>query len=273
MTSGEDSGVNGARNVMWRGVALFVAYVALLNTVNIFSRLDEQPDIAPIIPIILEGTSFIAAVPVVFIAWWAFRFAPPDRPPVWRMLAVHAVGVLALSLVHVTLFTLLRQLAYAMIGQSYGFEPLRNFPYELRKDFIGYVIGLACFWAFSRLSRTAPSPSEPPAQSPTFDIRDGARVVRVAVDQILAVSSAGNYVEFVLADGRRPMMRASLARMQAELEPHGLVRTHRSWLVNAARVNELRPESSGDYKVVVGGVEAPVSRRFPDAIARLKSRA
>ena len=104
-----------------------------------------------------------------------------------------------------------------------------------------------------------------------FDIRDGARVIRTPVDQILAVTSAGNYVEFLLADGRRPLMRASLARMEAELAPHGLVRTHRSWLVNAARVTELRPETSGDYLVVLGGVEAPVSRRFPQALARLKA--
>ena len=42
------------------------------------------------------------------------------------------------------------------------------------------------------------------------------------------------------------------------------------WLVNAARVTELRPEKSGDYAVRLGDLEAPLSRRFPEALARLR---
>jgi DNA-binding LytR/AlgR family response regulator len=51
---------------------------------------------------------------------------------------------------------------------------------------------------------------------------------------------------------------------------HGFVRTHRSWLVNPARVTGLRPEGSGDYAVELGAVEAPLSRRFPQALAALR---
>jgi DNA-binding LytR/AlgR family response regulator len=32
----------------------------------------------------------------------------------------------------------------------------------------------------------------------------------------------------------------------------------------------LRPEGSGDYEVELGAVKVPLSRRFPDALARLK---
>ncbi|WP_375269447.1 LytTR family DNA-binding domain-containing protein, partial [Phenylobacterium sp.] len=71
--------------------------------------------------------------------------------------------------------------------------------------------------------------------------------------------------------GRRPMMRISLSALEAELGPHGFVSTHRSWLVNAGQVRELRPESSGDYRVVLGPVEAPISRRFPEALSRLRA--
>ena len=75
----------------------------------------------------------------------------------------------------------------------------------------------------------------------------------------------------MLADGRKPLMRSSLTAIETELAPHGFVRTHRSWLVNAARVTELRPEKSGDYAVGLGAVEAPLSRRFPQALARLRA--
>ena len=109
------------------------------------------------------------------------------------------------------------------------------------------------------------------AQTPaSLDIRDGARLVRALVAEILAVRSAGNYAEFLLADGRRPLMRTSLAEPEARLAPLGFVRTHRSWLVNAASVTGVKPEGSGDYAVEPGEVEAPLSRRFREALAILR---
>ena len=104
----------------------------------------------------------------------------------------------------------------------------------------------------------------------SFDIRDGARIIRTPLSEIVAVSSAGNYVEFWLADGRRPLMRATLAAVEVELERFGFVRAHRSWLVNSGRVTGLRPEGSGDWTVELGAVEAPLSRRYPQALERLR---
>ena len=104
----------------------------------------------------------------------------------------------------------------------------------------------------------------------SFDIRDGARIIRVPLADILAVSSAGNYVEFRLADGRRPLMRATLAAVEAELSRFGFVRVHRSWLVNTERVTGLRPDGSGDWTVELGAVEAPLSRRYPAALEQLR---
>ena len=89
--------------------------------------------------------------------------------------------------------------------------------------------------------------------------------------QILAVRSAGNYVEFMLADERRPLMRSSLAAIQDDLAKHGFVRSHKSWLLNKAAVTGLKPEGSGDYAVELGALEVPVSRRFPEALASLKT--
>jgi len=49
------------------------------------------------------------------------------------------------------------------------------------------------------------------------------------------------------------------------------VRAHRSWLVNVRRVTGLRPEGSGDWTVELGAVVAPLSRRYPQALERLKA--
>jgi len=88
---------------------------------------------------------------------------------------------------------------------------------------------------------------------------------------IITATAAGNYVEFRLQDGRRPLMRATLSRVEATLSAHGFVRTHRSWLVNAAHLRSVAAEGSGDYQLELhDGVQAPLSRRFPQALARLR---
>jgi hypothetical protein len=272
VTSGETSGTGGERVLFWRGLAAIVAAVGFFNLIDVFTVIDDLPGVDPIEPMIWNATSTIAFIPAAWVIWRAYRLAPPGEAPPWRLAGVHLAGALAMAAVHVPTFTLLRQVAYAAIGRDYGFGPIAEFVYEFRKDLLGYVLGVAVYWALDRLGRANLVPAQPASgASPTFDIRDGARVIRAEVREILAVTSAGNYVEFVLEDGRRPLMRASLTRMEGELAPLGFVRTHRSWLVNAARVRGLRPEASGDYRVTVGDVEAPVSRRFPQSLARLKA--
>ena len=80
-------------------------------------------------------------------------------------------------------------------------------------------------------------------------------------------------MEFFLADGRRLLMRSPLRSVESELGPRGFVRTHRSWLVNGKKVTTLKPDGSGDYTVELGHQAVPLSRRFPDALAKLRGPA
>ena len=180
--------------------------------------------------------------------------------------------MLAWSILHVGGFLILRHSVYALAGETYNYGDLgEKFLYEARKDILSYTMAVATFWVAGRMvfaSQAAPTAPTPPPV--TLDIRDGARVIRVPVTDILAVASAGNYVEVHLTDGRKPLMRSALSALETELAPQGFVRTHRSWLVNAARMTGLRPEGSGDWTVELGALEAPLSRRFLDALARLR---
>ena len=158
------------------------------------------------------------------------------------------------------------------MGHHYYFT-LGELPYEYRKDLITYLGIAGVFWLLARPTpQPAPSPATPgPVAS--FDIRDGAATLRVPAADIVGVRAAGNYVEFRLADGRRPLMRAPLSQIEAALAPHAFVRTHRSWLVNAAKVRALHPAGSGDFRIVLDqGLCAPLSRRFPNALARLRGQ-
>lgn len=241
--------------------------------VNALTNLADIPEVAAWEPWVWEGTSALVIVGLaLWLPWLATAAAAPEAAlaegwrPKLKFAAVHLAGLLAYSGVHVAGFVWMRKAAYAVMGASpYVFGD--RFIYELRKDLISYAVFVGLFWLLAVLRRRKDEPVRPVS----FDIRDGGRILRAPLSQIVAVSSAGNYVEFWLADGRRPLMRATLAAIEVELERFGFVRAHRSWLVNAGAVTGLRPDGSGDWTVELGAVEAPVSRRYPQALERLRS--
>jgi len=266
--SGAILGTSGERRSFLRAWAAVAAVSILIVAINALTVLDDNPELDWWEPWVWEGSSALVIIAILWVPWAAWRRARPDRIANWRFWAVHAAGLLAYSLLHVSGFLLLREAVYALQGQDYRFGPFwGEFPYELRKDALSYAVFLSVFWITERIDGERAREQAGPA---TFDILDGARVIRVPLDRIVAITSAGNYVEFLLDDGRKPLMRAALTSVEGDLGEKGFVRTHRSWLVNQARVTGLKPEGSGDWAVELGEVEVPLSRRFPEALKRLK---
>lgn len=101
-------------------------------------------------------------------------------------------------------------------------------------------------------------------------VRDGDRAFFLAVDDIQRVSAAGNYVE-VYAAGKVHLVRDTLSRFIAQLDPSDFLRVHRSHAVRVAFIAELRPMFHGDYELVLrDGQRLGLSRRYkqllPEAI-------
>lgn len=271
MTDGTGSGAGGDRLALTRGYAVIAILVVVAGTVNVLSALHDAGRRGGALdwwePAIWEGTSAVAILAFAWLAWLAVRIGA--SPAIGRIasLGLHVAAALAFSLAHVATMVALRIVAYALAGASYSFgDPGPEFLYELRKDLVSYLLLVGTFWVSIRL-HSARSPGPPDQrgepQPAFFDIRDGARVVRVPVAEIVAVQSAGNYVEFILSGGRRELMRTTLATIAQELAAHGVVRTHRSWLVNPLHVREVVGQGSGDYQITMSdGVVVPQSRRF-----------
>lgn len=255
------------------GWTLILGITAAFMVVNSLTVLTDSPSLRLWAPWVWEGTSAAALALLIWLPWLAASAAPTALlDDGWRgrgaFLALHLTAALLYSLLHVGLMVAMRHGVYAALGEAYDYgPPIQRFVYEFRKDLLSYTLFVGVFWAVRSLREARESPMRPVS----FDIRDGARLIRAPLDDILAVTSAGNYVEFILADGRRPLMRATLAAVEVELERCGFVRTHRSWLVNAARMSGLRPEGSGDWTVELGALEAPLSRRYAPALERLKA--
>jgi hypothetical protein len=258
-----------------RAFLTIAGFLVLVDTFNVFTAIHDAAEhgqrLSAWEPAVWESTSGVATLLTCGIIYAAMRIAPPG-PTRWpKFVIVHALATLVFSASHVLLMNAMRVGIYAAASHHYRFAE-SGFIYEYRKDLISYIVWAAIFWLFTRQRPDAgPSAAD---DAPIVVIQDGKRLMRVAASNILAVRAAGNYVEFVLADGRTPLARKSLRQAHDELGERSFVRTHRSWLINIGRVRSVAPVGAGDFRIELdGGAEAPLSRRFPEALARLKESA
>lgn len=284
----------------WRWQPYLSLCVLLLvsNSINVFTELQNRTwlgrPVAWWFPVMTEGTSAIALLAFAWIAGLALAKVPVTAP--WQRQALtHLLGACLFSLLHVLGMAGLRALCNGLFDLDYHFRLSPEVMlYEFRKDVLSYVVIAVIFLAHGvgrpqpaarmpeadslppsggRESQPAPPTAPPTAPSgpPSLDIRDGARLLRVPIADILAARSAGNYVEFLLKDGTHPLMRTTLTQLGESLGAQGFLRTHRSWLVNPAHVRALAPEGSGDYALTLtDGQNIPLSRRYPQALAALR---
>jgi hypothetical protein len=190
----------------------------------------------------------------------------------WLAVGLASVGLaLVFAAVHVLLMFPLRQLAYAVAGWDYTIRwSQAQIVYEARKDLVSFAIIAVMFWLAERPAAVpAPLPS-PSSAPPELWLRDGRMNMLIDAREVVSVTSAGNYVEYVLTGGRRHLIRATLQAEAERLAAFGLVRVHRTRLVNLKRIVALEWGPSGDFelKLDTGEVVAG-SRRFKDAVAGL----
>ena len=101
----------------------------------------------------------------------------------------------------------------------------------------------------------------PPTREPLerLVIRAAGSVTVIDVTEIDYIEAEDYYV-LLHAGARHVLYRESMRDLEALL-PRSFVRIHRSTIVNAERIIELRTQASGEHKVVLrSGVELAVSR-------------
>src|SRR4029450_11063654 len=98
---------------------------------------------------------------------------------------------------------------------------------------------------------------------------DGAKSIRIEPRDILWISSAGNYIEYSLADGSNHLIRGTLAAAERELARFGLARIHRTRLANLDRVTALQSKPSGDFDLTFDTGHGVVGRRrYPGGVSK-----
>ena len=213
----------------------------------------------------LQATSHLVIAALLPVLYWLHRRWPVDGG--WRNLLIHAAAVVPFSLAHTLGMAALRLLWFnAIRGEAYAF-PLSadRFAYEGAKDLISYGMLSVGVVVFGRLLRRAPTP--PPER---FAVRKrGGTEVMVEVADIDWIEAAGNYAILHVGDETFEI-RSSLTKLESELDPKRFVRVHKSHMVNIARVTEVVPWVSGDWRIRLnGGAEVNLSRRYRERFEAL----
>jgi len=174
----------------------------------------------------------------------------------------------------------LRKLAVLLVGGSYDFHfSAATLIYEFRKDVITcLLIGGALWLIGSRreaqqarsVATTTPADLASPAPHAVW-LRDGTTRIRIEPRDILWISSAGNYVEYRLADGITHLVRGTLAAEETRLTKFNIMRVHRTRLVNLTRVTALKAGPNGDFELTLDTGDAVLgSRRYRGAISSIE---
>lgn len=250
--------LSGAQDAAWRG-----------DTYDIGRRLFWEMSSISVILLLL---------PILVLAVRRMR----RTPGLAARAGIGAVALLGFSALHITGMVAVRKLVLWLAGGAYDFRfSLATVLYEFRKDAVAVVLIASTIWLLEsrrELRKAAVAPSAPPApqrsSSPEMIwLRDGTSRIRVVPRDILWVASAGNYIEYSLADGTRHLIRGTLAAAESELARFAIVRIHRTRLANLDRVRGVDLKASGDFELAFdNGQTLGGSRRYRPAVASLGSR-
>jgi two-component system LytT family response regulator len=101
-------------------------------------------------------------------------------------------------------------------------------------------------------------------------IKANGRIIVIRLADIDWIEADRDYVSVHVGGGKTWLMRETIAAVELRLALSGFVRIHRSAIVNAERVKELRPRDKGEYTVVlIDGTELKLSRNYRAAVERL----
>jgi len=128
---------------------------------------------------------------------------------------------------------------------------------------------------------TASTAAEGPFRSggafkPKLLIDDGSRMVVVEPAKISYAVKEEKLTQIHLTDGQVHATRQTLQELEEKLAGYAFFRTHRSYLVNVDRIDEIEPWFNGAYNVVLkdaGRSKVPLSRvAAKELIKRLQGK-
>ena len=231
-------------------------------------------------PFVWEWTSGLTIVALTPLIRRAVLWTMVAGRSLAAIILLHLAGAAAFLAAHLAGFVVLRNLVYSTLGAGrYNFAfSGSNILYEARKDVIIYAMLAGIFWAARLRLDVKPETRHIAVVSPEplpreLWLRDGTTSVRVDPKNIVWVASAGNYIEYCVDGGQKHLVRGTLTNEEERLARFGLVRVHRTRLVNAKRVKRITGLASGGFEAEMDtGKVIAGSRRFRAQLSALPTQ-
>jgi hypothetical protein len=271
------------KRVDWRVPAIWAVLFAVSIVAHAYVEVADQGHRITLWQgVMLEVTSHLMVALLLPMLYWLHRRFPIGVQ--WRNLLVHVLAIVPFSIIRTAGMMELRLFWFVdVMGYSVRFPlTVDRFVYEFTKDIVNYLMLSAAVVAIRYLLDRRPLPipaaEAPPPAVPLperFAVRKrGGKEVMVEVGDIDWIEAAGNYAVLHVG-GERLEIRSSLSKLESELDRRRFVRVHKSHMVNIARVAEVTPWVSGDWRIrLQDGAEINLSRRYRDrfeALAPVKS--
>lgn len=104
-------------------------------------------------------------------------------------------------------------------------------------------------------------------------LKSSGEIFFLKAEEIDWIEAEGDYMKFHVG-GRTHLMRETMARLEARLDPARFIRIHRSTIVNIDRLRKLSPSFASEYAVILhDGTKLKLSRGYHDRIAALLKQA
>jgi two-component system LytT family response regulator len=104
-------------------------------------------------------------------------------------------------------------------------------------------------------------------------LKSSGEIFFLKAEEIDWIEAEGDYMKFHVA-GRTHLMRETMARLEARLDPERFIRIHRSTIVNFDRMRKLSPSFAGEYAVILhDGTKLKLSRGYHERIGSLLKQA
>lgn len=113
----------------------------------------------------------------------------------------------------------------------------------------------------------------PPDTDDRILVKSSGEIFFLKATEIDWIEAEGDYMKFHVA-GKTHLMRETMARLEARLDPKKFIRIHRSTIVNVDRMRKLSPSFAGEYAVILhDGTKLRLSRGYQERIAGLLKQA
>ena len=267
--TGETGGLAPATKLRRLGEAAFFAgLIGVLwtaDTITKFSQLrfhGYEPDSFRLIT--EQVTSAVVVLLLVpCVAWWLTKF-PLRRDRLGPSAAGHVLGSVLFAVAHYFLMVGLRYVVFLFSDDTYIFSDFwfRNVVIEYQKDIKIYlgIVGIIAAYRHVRSARAAAPQAVVTTDRLVVQTGKGETIIRR--DDIEYLEAARNYV--TVSTGERDfLVRNTLANLEQRLAPGQVVRTHRSYLVNIDKIEEIRSTDTGAYEILLSsGKTVPLSRGY-----------